>query len=966
VESSRLIFSRIRAAYLLCVLVLAGGAATARLGASVDAARDRQAPAVPPAVAIDLNAPLPLDASIRTGTLPNGLTYFIRRNARPEKRAMLRLAVQAGSIDEADDQRGLAHMLEHMAFNGGAHFKPGELVSYLESIGARFGPHVNAYTSFDETVYMLDVPTDRAGVLSRGFEALGDFAGGSTLTDQEIDKERGVVLEEWRGRLGAGTRMQQAQMDVIFGPTNRYAQRLPIGLPETIRTFKADRLRDFYRTHYRPDRMAVIVVGDIEPDAIRKLIEANFGNFKNQATVAHAKAPVAPHTETRYLTQSDPETTSSSVQIIHKRPLQQLRTGADYRRLLTRSLLSQMWNARFSEMARAASEPPFLSAGAGGGSVSRDVESFDVQARVKDGGIEKGLAAIAAEIKRVKAFGFNQSELDRAKASLLARYERLYTERDKQESDGFASELITYYLTSEAAPGIESELRLARQIVPAITLANVAALAKELLPETNRVVIATAPQKEGLTPVTQAALRDALASGAAATVTAWRDEVANRELLAKAPTAGRVTGRREIPEIGVTVVTLSNGVNVWLKPTDFRNDQITFTSFARGGISVAGEENFQNAALSTGLVGLGGVGGFTPTEMGKLLAGKLASASPYISTYTQGVQGNASPKDLETALQLAYLDFTAPNKDPGAFQQMKRRLEAQVANRGVSPGQVFGERVAAINTMNHYTSRPLQAADIGKLDPEAMMKFYQDRFANAANFTFFFVGAFKVDEITPLLSKYLGALPSNGAPDSQAGALKMQFPAQVVTDRVTKGKEPRSQTVITYFADASNDEIEAHRLRAATTVLQNRLRDILREELGGTYSVGAGYGDNAPEGGYGTTTIQFGSSPENVSKLTDAVLKELDRLRREGPSEADVNAVKETEKNDLQEQYKTNSFWLGSLQTAAILGRDPKRIALRIERTESLTAANIHQAFMKYFPPDRYTIVTLVPDAATN
>jgi zinc protease len=910
-------------------------------------------------------APLPLDPAIRTGKLPNGLTYFIRKNARPEKRALLRLAVQAGSIDEDEDQRGLAHMLEHMAFNGSAHFRPGELVSYLESIGARFGPHVNAYTSFDETVYMLDVPTDKAGALNRGFEALSDFAGGASLTDAEIDRERGVVIEEWRGRLGAGTRMQQPQMDAVFGATSKYAQRLPIGLPDTLRTFNPDRLRDFYRTHYRPDRMAVIVVGDIDPDAMEQQIRRNFEAFRSTSTAAHVVAAVPPHDETRYVTLTDPELQGSSVSITHKRPLQPLRSGADYRRLLTRSLLSQMWNARFNEMSRQP-DAPFLNAGAGGGSVSRTVESFDVSARVKDGGIERGLAAIASEIGRVKQFGFNQPELDRAKASLLARYERLYNERDKAESDGFASELITYYLTGEAAPGIETELKLAREFVPSITVAEVSGVARALLPDTNRVVIATAPQKPGLTQVTDVALREALRTGASATVTAWADSVAGRELLAKAPTGGSITGRREIPELGVTVLTLSNGVNVWLKPTDFRNDQIAFTSFARGGTSTVGEKDYWNASYATSLVGLGGFGGLSPTDRSKLLAGKLASSSPYISTYTHGVQGNASPRDLETALQLTYLDFTAPNKDVNAFQLMKRQLEARVANQGQSPGQVFSEKVRALNTMNHYTSRPFKAEDIEKLDPEAMLKFYQDRFANAANFTFFFVGAFKVDDVSPLLAKYLGSLPSKGTADSQSGALRLQFPSEVRRETVAKGREPRSQTVISFFADASNDEFEAHRLQAATSVLENKLRDILREELGGTYSVGAGYSNILPETGYGMTTVQFGSSPENVQKLTDAVLKELDRLRRDGPSEADVNAVKEAEKNDLQEAYKTNNFWLGSLQTAAILNRDPKRIALRVERAESLSVENVHAAFKKYFPENRYTVVTLNPETATN
>jgi zinc protease len=932
-----------RAAYLALAVLLVASLATA------------QSPA----------APLPLDPAVRTGTLSNGLTYFIRQNGRPDDRVMLRLAVQAGSIDEADDQRGLAHMLEHMAFNGSAHFRPGELVSYLESIGARFGPHVNAYTSFDETVYMLDVPTDKPGALARGFEALSDFAGGATLTDEEIDRERGVVIEEWRGRLGAGTRMQQPQLDAVFGPDSKYAQRVPIGLPDTLRTFKPERLRDFYRTHYRPDRMAVIVVGDIDPAAAEQQIRRNFEAFRSTSTVAHLVAAVPPHDDTRYVTLSDPELQGSSVSITHKRPLQPLRTAADYRRLLTRSLLAQMWNARFSEMARQP-EAPFLGAGAGGGNVSRTVESFDVSARVRDGGIEKGLAAIGAEIARVKQFGFNQSELDRAKASLLARYERLYNERDKAESGGFASELVTFYLTGEAAPGIETELKLAREFVPAISVADVGAMARELLPETNRVVIATAPQKTGLTPVSDMALREALRAGAAAPVTPWADNMAGRELLATVPAGGRITGRREIPEIGVTVLTLSNGVNVWLKPTDFRNDQIAFTSFARGGTSTVGEQDYWNATYATSLVGLAGFGGLSPTDRGKLLAGKLASSSPYISTYTHGVQGNASPRDLETALQLTYLDFTAPNRDVNAFQLMKRQLEARVANQGQSPGQVFSERVRALNTMNHYTSRPFKAEDIEKLDPEAMLKFYQEKFANAANFTFFFVGAFKIDEVSPLLAKYLGSLPSKGTADAQSGALHLRFPSGVKRETVTKGREPRSQTVISFFADASADEFEAHRLQAATTVLENKLRDILREELGGTYSVGAGYTNTLPETGYGMTTVQFGSSPENVQKLTDAVLKEVERLRRDGPTEADVRAVKETEKNDLQEAYKTNNFWLGSLQTAAILNRDPKRIALRIERADSLTTENVHAAFKKYFPADRFTIVTLMPETTAN
>jgi zinc protease len=917
----------------------------------------------PSALPQNLRTPLPLDPAVRTGTLPNGLTYYIRQNPRPEKKVLLRLAVKAGSIDEADDQRGLAHMLEHMSFNGSAHFKPGELVSYLESIGARFGPHVNAYTSFDETVYMLDLPTDREGALGRGFEALSDFAGGATLDDKEIDKERGVVIEEWRGRLGAGTRMQEPQMAALYGDS-LYTKRIPIGTPEILRTFKPERLREFYRTFYRPDRMAVIVVGDIDPAMIESLVKQDFGPLKARGGKAsNPPAPIPPHKDTRYVSLSDPEAQGSSVSIIHKHPLETLRTAADYRRALVRSLLHQMLGSRFAEISRQP-DAPFLRAGSGDGTFGRTLEAFEVSARTVDGGIPKGLTAIAAEVARVRQHGFGQGELDRAKAAMMASYERAYNERDKAESGGYASELLTLFLTGEAAPGIATELKLVRELLPTINADEISALARELVSEDNRVVIATSPQKADLPTTTQAEMRTALRSGEDARLEAWHDAVSGRELMADKPMPGTVTARREIPELGVTVLTLSNGVEVWLKPTDFRNDQVIFTSYARGGTSLASRDEYLDAAFSTSLVGLAGIGGFNPIDLGKLLAGHIASASAYMSDYTHGISGSSTPKDLEMALQLAYLSFTAPNHDPSAFDLMRRRLEASIANREQNPGSVFGDRVRSINTLDHYSTQPLRADDIKKLDPEKMLAFYKARFTNAANFTFFFVGAFKVDEVTPLLTRYLASLPSTGMPDSRLGDVKLQFPTAVQKETVNKGREPRSQTVISFFADTGLEELEVHRLRAATAVLENRLRDILREELGGTYSVGVGYSDTSPEPGYGTTTVQFGSSPENVDKLTAAVMTELDRLRREGPSAADVDKVKQAEKNDLQTSLRQNGYWMNSLQAMHLLGRDPKKILQRVERADSLSVENVGAAFKKYFPPDRYTVVTLMPEGA--
>ncbi|OFW15613.1 MAG: hypothetical protein A3H29_16585 [Acidobacteria bacterium RIFCSPLOWO2_02_FULL_67_21] len=912
----------------------------------------------------DLAAPLTLDPAIRTGTLANGLTFFIRRNAQPEKRAALRLAVQAGSIDEADDQRGLAHLLEHMAFNGSTHFKSGELVNYLESVGARFGPDVNAYTAFDETVYMLEVPTDREDIIARGLDALSDFAGGIALEAAEIDRERGVVVEEWRGRQGAGTRMQAVQMRALFGES-RYADRLPIGLPEVLKAVPAERLRDFYRDFYRPDRMAVVAAGDFDPDRMERLIREHFESLRPAAPAPRTQYGVPPHADTRYLAVSDREAQASTVMMVHKRPLRDVRTVGEYRASLVRSLIHSMVSGRFSEIARRP-DAPFVRAGSGEERLGRDVETFTVSARVSDGGITGGLAALGEELARLRQHGFGEAELDRARKDLLASYERAYNERDKSQTGGFASELVRHFLVGEPAPGIAAELELARRFLPSVTAAEASAVVRELISDDNRVVIATFPARDDIAAVTEPNLADALRTGAARAVEPWRDEMAGRELLARQPTAGTVTARREIPEIGVTVLTLSNGLEVWLKPTDFRNDQVAFSAYSRGGTSLAAAAEYLDASLASSLVGVSGVGGFSPVDLGKLLAGRLANVSPYISTYTHGISGGGTPRDLETALQLVYLQFTAPNRDPAAFTLLKRRLEASLANQAQNPGTVFGEQVRRLNTMDHYSTRPLRLDDLAGLSAERMLTYYDARFRNAADFTFFFVGAFTEEQVAPLLTRYVASLPSTGKSESAMRDLRLQFPGTVQRQTVTKGQEPRSQTAITFFSDTGLDELESHRLRAATSILQNRLRDVLREELGGTYSVGVGYSDTAPQPGYGTTTVQFGSSPDNAGRLADAVMDELARLRRDGPSESDVQIVKETEKRELETALRQNGYWLNSLEAVHLLGRDPRRIPLRRERTELLTRENIHAAFRAYFPPERYTIVTLMPETTAK
>jgi zinc protease len=941
-----------RLVFALCVSVLGFVAVPYAQTAAPQAA-------IPPELALDRT--LPIDPAVKTGKLPNGIQYFIRENKRPANRVSMRLAVDAGAIQEDPDQRGLAHFIEHMAFNGSEHFKPGELVSFLESIGARFGPHVNASTSFDETIYMLEIPTDRPGYVDRGMTVLQDFAAGISLLPAEIEKERGVVLEEWRGRLGAGSRLTDKQLPVIF-QGSRYADRLPIGLPEILKSAPRERLLAFYQKWYRPDHMAVVVVGDLPVADAEKMVIAHFGGIapaKGAASTVDTSVPA--HKDTLINMSTDPEAQGWSVSVEFKHKADEDQTVRGYRKTLAENLVAQMLNLRLRDIARRPNAP-FLGAQAGSTSIGRSLDLFELEAVVPEGKITEGLGSLMTEAKRAQQYGFSADELNRAKAAILAAYERAYKERDTSESANYANEYVRHFLQKEPIPGMEFEYRIASTYLPTITADEVTALAKSLITEENRVVLGVAPEKKDTPPPTAETMRAAINRASTAPVDRWAEATANRELVEKPPAPGKVVSKRTVAEIGATVLTLSNGVEVWLKPTDFKNDQIIFTAYAPGGVSLANEKDFKSASLATAMVGVGGMGGLNPVDLSKMLAGKLAQASPNIGEYTQGINGTSTPKDLETALQLNYLSQTAPNMTPEVFELLKRRLGPSLENRDQSPGAVFGEKVDQVNSSNHYSAQALKASDVPNLSLETMRSFYAARFGNAADFTYFFVGAFTEAEITPLLEKWVASLPSTGKKTSAARDMGIRFPGAVVKDGVNKGKEPVSQTVLSFFADPGFDEMEMHRLRAATSVLNIRLREILREELGGTYGVSAGFANTPPIKGYGAVQINFKSSPDNLDKLVSETLKEIERLKAEGPSADDVSKVKELERRDLETNAKQNSYWMGSMQTVHMYGWDPAGIARRDQRTERLTQENIKQMFQKYFDMNRYTLVTLKPE----
>jgi zinc protease len=939
--------------------VFVTGFVTAAMAAPLLARQAPQPAASAPAP--QLSQTIPFDAAVATGKLPNGLAYYVRKNSRPANRVLLRLAVKTGSLDEADDQQGLAHVLEHMAFNGGEHFKPGELVSYFESTGARLGPHVNAYTSFEETVYMLDLPSDKPEIVQKGMVAFSDFAGGLWLDPKEVDKERGVVVEEWRGGLGAGSRIRDKQLPVLFYKS-RYAERLPIGKPEILKAFPVARLKAFYDTFYRPDRMAVIAVGDMDPQKLEELIKTTFSPLKNRgATPPERNVDVPLHKETLVSIVTDNEITQSSVSLVRKRPRGGSSTVGDYRRSLLQRFFEQMLNDRFDELSRRP-DAKFLGAGMFGEGLSKTVETVSLGANVQSGKIAEGLAAVAIEAKRAREFGFNAGELDRAKKWMAASYERAYSERDKTESGSFAQEYLNHFLEAEPSPGIEYEYKLVQQLLPGISAAEVTALGKTLLADESRVILATSPQKADIAVPSEAELKKALADAEAAAVTPWHDTTATRELLERKPDPAAIVSTRKVEEVGLTIARLANGVDVWLKPTDFKNDQVVFALQAKGGTSLATPEDFVEASLASTYVSLSGAAGLKALDLQKLLAGKIAGASPFVSLSTHGFNGSAAPAQLETALQLLYARFTQPGDDPEAFELMKRQLTAFLANRLDSPNAVFSDKVEEINTSNHYSSKPLTVDRVNALDRAKMLAFYKARFANAADFTFFIVGAFKTDEALPLIARYIGGLPSTGTLSSDFKEVGIKFPADSTEAKVEKGREPKSETVISFAADPPGDDpMEQERVLAATDVLEIALRDILREELGQTYTVSAGLSQNLPQHGGGYVQVSFGASPENIEKMTARVIQEVERMQKEGPSQDLVNRAKETAKRNYETSLRTNNYWLGRFQAVNMWKQDPRIIATRVDRINALTPATIQEAFKKYFPTNRRTIVTLMP-----
>jgi zinc protease len=909
-----------------------------------------------------LNAPLTVDPKVKIGTLPNGIRYYIRKNSKPEKRAELRLAVNAGSVLENDNQLGYAHFVEHTAFNGTTHFKKNDLVKYLQSIGVKFGADLNAYTSFDETVYILPVPTDTARILESAFQILEDWAHGQIFDSTEVINERGVVREEWRSGKGAGERMLQQWLPIAF-KGSKYAQRLPIGNEPSIMSATPSKLRAFYNDWYRPDLQAVVAVGDFDPAQIEALIKKHFGSIP-RATNPRPRtvADVPDNKEPLIAVASDKEATGSSVEVVFKMPFEQSKTVGDYRRDLMEELYMSMLNTRFAEMSQKP-DAPFLGAGASKSTfIARNKAGFTLGAGVKDGGIERGLEALLVEARRVDQFGFLQSELDRAKQNRLRSYERAYAERDKTQSGQIVDEYVRNYLEGEAIPGIEKEYQLVQQLLPSISLTDVNTLASKWITDENRVIIADSPQKEGVKIPTQADIAAVFGRAAKAQVVAYTENVSSEALIEKEPVAGHVVNERKIPGVDVTEWTLSNGARVLVKPTDFKADEVLFSAYSPGGNSLAADPDYMSASFATQILQQSGVGKFNMIDLGKKLSGKVASVNASIGETTEGLNGRASPKDLETLFQLAYLRFTAPRLDTAVFQALVNQITPYLQNKGSSPEGVFQDTVTVTLAQHAFRARPLTLQTWSEVNPQKALAFYKDRYADASDFTFLFVGNVDLATLKPLVEKYLASLPAINRKETFKD-VSPSAPKGVVERAVYKGTEPKANTQIYFTGPCVYTPENRFAMRALTELFQIKLTESLREQLGGTYSPSTGGGcSRVPRQEY-QISVRFGSAPENVEKLTKTTLALIDTLKNQPPSAADLEKVREQLLRGREVDLKQNTYWLGNIAARDQAGEDLNGLLAAYDAMiKGLTGAQIQAAAKQYLNTANYARFVLLPE----
>lgn len=894
--------------------------------------------------------PLPIDPQVRYGKLPNGLTYYIRHNELPKERADFYIAQNVGSMLEEENQRGLAHFLEHMAFNGSKNFPDKGMDEFTESVGMRGGENFNAYTSFDETVYMImNAPITRESVVDSCLLILHDWSNFITLADSAIEKERGVIREEWRTRQDAQARLWEQQLPKMY-PDSRYAHRMPIGTIDVINNFKPDELRDYYHKWYRPDLQAIIIVGDINVDRVEAAVKKIFADIPAPVNPAPRKMfEVADNDIPLISIATDKEASNTILSIFYKHekmPQDMYGTIAGVVKDYIQSVAATMMNERFNEMVQKAN-PPFVAAQASDGDymISKTKGAWSVAALVKENEVDSAMNALVTETERVKRFGFTPSEYDRARINVLKQYESIYNDRDKQRNSAFTNEYVRHFTEGGYIPGIETEYALIGQIAQAVPVEQVNKYIQDMIDEKNIVISLTGPEKEGISyPTDEELLRDFM-KAQRIPVEPYKETLSNEPLISELPAPGKITESKEDPLFGATVLTLSNGIKVVLKHTDFKKDEIVMTATSPGGSTLFGNKDIDNLKIFNEVIDLGGLGNFSSTDLNKLLAGKKVSCSPSLGMDSENMNGSSTPSDLKTLFELIYLYFTAPRMDEEAYASFENRMIAQLKNVELNPMVAFSDSLTKAIYNNNPRVMRIEPADFKNISYPRIMEMYKERFGDASGFVFTFVGNIDTDSIRPLVEQYLATLPANGK--IEKGNVKEVPPIRKgeYVNRFKRQMETPKASVVNFYSGQMDYNLE----NILTATMLKQVLDLVymekvREEEGGTYGVQTSARISTfPEG---QTFLQayFDTDPGKREQMNTIVRNELKRISDIGPRPEDF---KKTQDNILKrhaENQQENSYWLNTLDNYYYKGFDGA--TKYVETLNSITPAKI-QAFTK-------------------
>ena len=910
-----------------------------------------------------LDGPIPADAKVITGTLANGMRYYIRENKWPEERASIRLVVNAGSVLEDDDQLGLAHFVEHMGFNGTKRFPKQELVRYLESVGVNLGcGGVNASTGFDQTMYYMSVPTDSPRVVETAMRIFGDWAHGVSMENAEVEKERGVILEEWRLWLGAGDRLWDKHAPVLF-KDSRYAVRLPIGTKESITTFKPEALRRYYTDWYRPDLMAIIAVGDFDASTMKKLIEENMGPIppvENPRT--RPTYPVPDHSEMLFSIVSDPEETGMSVGMYFLTDPKPMKTLADYRSKLVRRFQDMLFQQRLVEMTKKA-DSPVLGARPLSGHFVRSKDAHYVGAWVKEDQVEQGFDAVLTEIARIEQHGFSEGELDRVKKD-WKRFGEWWDQGEKTGSEYYANQCQSNFLRGDPVINHAIERDLYDQLVPGITLDDVNKALSEWFDASSRAILVSAPGKEGLALPSEQSLRLVFDRVAKKEASAFADDFKPQPLLAEKPRPGRIVKETKIPELGVTEWALSNGVRVLLRPTASDTQRVFFEARKPGGTSLLSDRDYRELIPLRYLLECG-VGNIDRVTLKKMRMGTIAHASPDVWPLYELVDGKAYIKDLETMFELIYLRFTAQRGCKEQFYSWMAAEREWLKNRNAEPRVAFDDTVRMVMSQYHPRRMPLTEQQLDSMSLDRAMKVYRDRFADASGFMFVFTGNFEPELLRPLVTTYIGSLPSLNRVEMWRD-LGIRPPPGVVKKVVRRGIEQQAEVQICFTGPAEWSRGNEIALQTMGEVFGKKLREVVREDMSATYHIGSYAGmDEFPVPTY-EIWITFGCAPERIDEILKAVYAQIDTLKMKGPEERHVAAIMETTKKRYETLTEKSWYWERELLDAYLRGEDPRNILEEPKLAVSFDARSIQETARKYFDMGNYIEMIRLPEKASG